>query len=173
VKSPFRTVYYKTFSDGRICVLHWKNRYGPLAVPLMLAGIGMQAYGQYQAGEEANAVAQYNQQVKQREAEAEEQKAIIQSRKQAQEASRRIAEIRAGFGISGVASTAGTPLAILAEQTRQSELENREIGYEGTQQSTRLRNEGEMIAYEGRSARRASRIGAGATLLTGFGKVYS
>lgn len=143
-----------------------------IAAGLMLAGTGLSAFGQYQAGEEASAVAKYNQQVKQREAQAAEQQAMIQSRKQAQAAARKMSELRAGLGASGVVTTTGTPLEILGEQARQSELENLEIGYEGTQEAAKLRAEGKMIRREGRSARRAARIGAGTTLLTGFGSTF-
>lgn len=143
-----------------------------LPAVLMLAGVGLQAWGQKSAGDESAAVAKYNQQVKEREAQAAEQQARIESRKQAQEASRKMSELRAGLGASGAVTTAGTPLEIMAEQSRQSELENREIGYEGLQESSKLRAEGAMIAREGRAARRAGRIGAGATLLTGFGSTF-
>ncbi len=143
-----------------------------LAAGLLLAGAGLQAYGEYQAGEEANAVAKYNQQVKEREAQAEEQRTVIESRKQAQAASRQMAELRAGLGASGAVTTEGAPLSIISEQARQSELENLEIGYGGTQQATKLRQEGAMIRREGKVQRRAARISAGATLLSGFGKAF-
>jgi hypothetical protein len=146
---------------------------GFAAVPLMLAGVGMQAYGQYQAGQEAAATAKYNQQVKEREAQAAEQRAMVESRKQAQAAARKMSEIRAGLGASGAITTAGAPLSIVGEQALQSELENLEIGYEGLQEGTKLRAEGEMIRREGRAARSAARIGAGATLLTGFGTAFA
>lgn len=144
-----------------------------LPAVLMLAGIGMQAWGQKSAGDESAAVAKYNQQVKEREAQAAEQRAKIESRKQALESSRKMSELRAGLGASGAVTTAGAPLEIMAEQSRQSDLSNREIGYEGLQESATRRAEGVMIAREGRAARRAGRIGAGATLLTGFGSVLS
>lgn len=140
-----------------------------MAVPALVAGIGLQAFGQYQAGEEASAVAKYNQQVKEREAQAAEQKATIASRKQAQAAARQMSTLRAQMGAAGAVSTAGAPLEIFGEQARQSTLENLEIGAEGTQTAARLRSEGVAIREQGRAQRRASRIGAGASLLTGFG----
>ena len=38
--------------NGKVFQLHWKYRFGPL---VMLAGAGVQAYGQYQAGKAAAA----------------------------------------------------------------------------------------------------------------------
>jgi hypothetical protein len=138
-------------------------------VTMLAAGTAISAFGQYQAGEEASAVSKYNQQVKQREADAADQRATIRSRKQAEAAAQKMGALRAQMGAAGADTSAGAPLEILSEQARQSTIENLEIGYEGTQESQRLREEGKMIRAQGRSARRASRIGAGATLLTGFG----
>lgn len=146
---------------------------GAMAVPLLLAGTGISAFGQYQAGEEANAVAKYNQQVKERQAQAAEQQSMVAQRKQAQAAARKMSELRTGLGASGAVTTTGAPLQIMAEQARQSELANLEIGYEGSQEASKLRTEGKMIRREGKAARRAGRIGAGATLLTGFGAAFA
>jgi uncharacterized protein HemX len=139
---------------------------------LALAGAGLSAFGQYQAGQEEAATAKYNQQVKEREAQAEEQRAIIESRRQAQEAARQMATLKTQIGASGAVSSAGAPLEIVREQARQSELEGLTIGYEGTKASERLRQEGRMIARAGRRARSASRIQAGTTLLKGFGGAF-
>ncbi len=143
-----------------------------IAAGLLLAGAGLQAYGEYQAGQEADAVSKYNQQVKEREAQAEEQRTMIESRKQAQAAARQMAQLRAGLGASGAVTTAGAPLAIVGEQARQSELENLEIGYQGTRQASQLRAEGQMLRREGRVQKRASRIQTGTTLLTGFSTAF-
>lgn len=143
-----------------------------MGLGLMLAGTAISAYGQYQAGEQAAAVAKYNQQVKEREAQAAEQKTMIAQRKQAQQAARQMSTLRAQMGAAGAVSTTGAPLEILGEQARQSAIENLEIGYEGTQEAERLRAEGKAIREQGRATRRASRIGAGATLLTGFGTAF-
>lgn len=144
-----------------------------LATGLLLLGVGAQAYSQYQAGEEYDAVARYNQQVKEREAQAAEQKAMIESRKQAKEAARKMSQLRAGLGASGAVTTEGAPLKIVGEQARQSELQNLEIGYQGYEEATKLRTEGQMIRYEGKAAKRTSRIKAGTTLLTGFGTAFA
>jgi hypothetical protein len=145
-----------------------------MAVPalLMAAGTLFGAYGQYQAGEESAAVAKYNQQVKEREAQAAEQRSLIESRKQARAAARKMSELQAGLGASGALTTSGAPLKIMSEQAKESELENLEIGLEGSTEAQRLRSEGKMLRREGESQRRASRISAGSTLLTGFSSIF-
>lgn len=140
---------------------------------MMAAGTGLSAYGQYQEGKQADATAKYNQQVKEREAEAEIQRARVESRRQAQEAARTMASLRAGLGSSGVVTTEGTPLQLIGEQTRQSELDNQMIGYNAQTGAQKKREEGKQIRYQGKVAKQASRIGAGATLLTGFSTAFS
>lgn len=167
--NPFKDIIYRQGQDGRVFALHWKYRFDPVVTPMLIAGAGLSAFGQYQAGEEAAATSKYNQQVKEREAQAAEQRAMVESRRQAQEASRKMSTLRAGLGASGAVTSEGTPLAILGEQARQSELENLMVGYEGQTQAAGLREEGKQIRRAGKAERRASRIGAGASLLTGFG----
>jgi len=83
----------------------------------------------------------------------------------------------AGMGAAGAVTSAGTPLLIQAKQQAESELENLMIGYEGATQASRLRSEanlqrtqGKIYGQKAKTARTASYIGAGSTLLTGFSK---
>lgn len=144
----------------------------PLAIPLMLAGTGLQAYGQYQAGAQQKAIDDYNARVKELEARTEEQRSIIESRKQAAAAARKMSELRAGLGASGAVSSVGTPLEILAEQARESEKENIAIGQEGVMAAQRAREQAKMLKYEGKAAKRAGIISAGTSLLTGFSSAF-
>jgi hypothetical protein len=168
--NPFKTVILRQGRDGRYFVLHPFYRFGPLAVPLMLIGTGVQAYGQLQAGKEEDSTSRYNQQVKEREAQALEQQKRVESRRQAEEASRRLSTLKLNLGASGQVTSEGTPLQIIREQARQDELENLNIGYEGTTGAENLRAQGREIRRQGKVAKQASRIKAGSTLLTGFGE---
>ena len=141
----------------------------PISLGIMAIGTGMQAYGQRQEGQAADTAAEYNQQVLEREAQAKEQKSLIESRRQAGEASRKMSSLRAGLGASGVATGVGAPLEILSAQAQESELENLMIGYEGQTEAAGLREQGKMARWEGKQAKKAGAIGAGATLLSGFG----
>lgn len=157
--------------DGLMFTMHWKNRHGPLAIPLMVGGIGLSAFGQVQAGRQAEATANYNAQLQERQAQANEQRASIASGRQASEAARKMSSLRASMGAAGVKETSGTPLAILGEQARESSLENLTIGYEGQIGAEQKRQEAAMTRTQGRSRRTAANIGAGSTLLTGFGNM--
>lgn len=150
---------------------------------IMLASAAMSAYGQVQQGQAASAqakseqnMANYNAQLAEREAGMTEQKTMLQQRQQAEEAERRRSTMRANMGTAGVVSTSGTPLLIQAQQAEQDELQNLMIGFEGAEQARALRSEGTLQRIQGRiskkagsAARTGSFIGAGSTLLSGFG----
>lgn len=163
---------------------------GALALPLMIAGIGTQvagavaaARGQRYAAEVAAAeaesqaaLANYNAQLAEREAQAIEQKTKYEQQKQAEEAERRMGALEAGLGAAGAVTTTGTPLLIQAKQASEFELENLMIGYEGETEAAKARSEAEMQRYQSRIyqqrvgyEKKAGRIAAGTTLLTGFG----
>jgi hypothetical protein len=99
--------------------------------------------------------------------------------REAKEADRRMGTLRAQLGASGAVSTAGTPLLLQTTQAEESELQNLTIGYEGATEASRARSvasqyrmEGQMAKARGKSARTAGYLGAGTTLLTGFGNAY-
>jgi len=154
-----------------------------LAIPAIIAGTGLAAYGQVQAGRAAEvtgkseqAMANYNAAVQEREAQAIEARTSLEQRRQAEEAARAMSAMRAGFGAAGVVSTAGTPLQIQAKQASEFEMENLMIGYRGQTEAARARSmaaiermRGKLAKERGRAAKRASYLKAGGTLLTGFG----
>lgn len=164
-----QTVYVE--KDGLVFQLHWKNRFEPVSMAMMVAGIGMSAYGQYAAGQQAAATADYNAKLQERQAQTDEQRAVIASRRQADEASRRMSSLRARMGASGVKPTSGTALAVLGEQAKQSSLENLTIGYEGQIGAAQKRQQAAATRTAGKSKKLAANIGAGTTLLTGFGNL--
>lgn len=153
------------------------------ATGLMLAGTGLGVAGQIQAGraaeteaKSAQAMANYNAAVQEREAKAIEQRTAIEQQRQAEESARAMSAMRARIGIAGAVPTVGAPLMVQAKQASEFELENLMIGYRGMTEAARARSAAEMERMGGRLARergrarkRAAYIGAGATLLTGFG----
>ena len=144
-----------------------------LAIPLMIGGTALSAYGQYQSGQAEHDAARYNAIVKEREAQAIEAKSKIESQRQAEEASRRQSSLTAAMGASGAVTTTGAPLAVLGEQAKQDDLENLMIGYNYSVDAQRARNEGAQLQYAGDVARYSSRIGMTTTLLKGFGSSMS
>ena len=139
------------------------------AIAMQAVGTGVSAYGQYQAGAAEESAARYNARVLQREAQAREQKSLLESKQQAEEANRLQSTMRARLGASGAVTTEGAPLAALAEQARQSELENLLIGYGGQTEAQQLRSQARQTRYAGKIAGQAGSLQSMTTLLSGFG----
>ena len=81
------------------------------------------------------------------------------------------------MGVAGAVPTAGAPLMLQAKQASESELENLMIGYTGRERAMAARTQAQLDIMGGKLARQRGRaeatgryIGAGTTLLTGFGK---
>ena len=180
--NPLDGAIYKTGRNGRVFIFNQGWMFDP--VTLMVAGgTALGAYGQYQGGLAAEAegktqqnMANYNAALQEREAKQIEAQTAMQQKQQAEEASRTASTLRAGLGASGAVSTAGSPLMIMAKQASQSELENLNIGYQGMEQATAARSGAALSRMEGLAARQKGRagktagfLGAGSTLLTGFG----
>lgn len=152
--------------------------------PLIIAGAGVMAAGQIQAGREAAAeaasterIANYNAAVQEQEARAIEQKSKFEQVRQAEEAERIKGKLRAKLSAAGVRTDVGTPLLLAEEQTAELELERQLIGYEARTEAQRARTQaqldilqGKLSKQKGRAARKASYFKAGSTLLTGFGE---
>ena len=157
----------------------------PLVPYLIGAGIGLQAFGTWKAGvaaeaeaESAAAVAEYNAAVQQREAQAIEAQTEFRQRRQAEAGERQASGLLAALGASGVVVSEGTPLMILSRQAAESELENLMLGYEGAigkrralSQATIDRAQAGIYRQRGRTARTAGAVGAGTSLLSGFGEL--
>lgn len=158
----------------------------PLAIPLLIAGTGIAAAGQIQAGRVAAAeaksaqnIAEFNAQVQEREAEALRLKSRFEQERQVKRAERVKATLTAGIAAAG---GLGSPVAVdlAAEQAAELELENLLIGFEGEVGAQRALSQAEIDRLSGRVARRrgkaavtASRFRAGTTLLTGFGEAFA
>lgn len=165
-------VRYRQGKDGRVFILHPRYRFEPVSMGLMIGGSIMSAYGQYQQGQAASAEAKYNAQLQEREAQAIEQRTRLEQMREAEGAARRRGTMLAGLGASGAVTTAGAPLALLIEQARQDETEQLMIGYQGREQAAASRAGAAMSRMKAKNARTAGTIGAGATLLHGFGTAY-
>lgn len=154
---------------------------------LAVVGTGLAAVGQIQAAqaaaaqaESAKAMAEYNAQVAEQEAKAIERRTGFEGRRAAEAAERRQSKLRAALGTAGVILTAGAPLKIQAEEAKESELEQLLISYEGDVAASRARSQAvldraqaDIFGQRAGAARTAGFIGAGSTLLTGFGQLGS
>lgn len=153
---------------------------------LLIAGTAISVLGQIQAGREAEAmgesaqnIANYNAAIQEREARAIRQKAGFEQRRQAEAAARTKSRLRARLAASGALMEVGAPLMLQEEQAVELELENLGIGYEaevGVQrtlsQAELDRLQGRIYREKGKVTKKAAYLGAGTTLLTGFGEAW-
>ena len=149
---------------------------------LILAGAGLSALGASQQGEAARAeaesernIALFNAQVSEQQAKGERQRATFAQTQQAKEGVKAKSKLRADIAAAG---GAGSPVAadLGAGLAEELELENLLIGFEGEVKAQRLeeqakldRVQAKIFRRRGKAVRRAGRIGAGASLLQGFG----
>jgi len=151
-----------------------RTRFGPLAIPLIIAGTGLAAAGQIQQGrvaaaegESAQNIANYNAAVMEQQAKAKIFKGRFEQVKQ----------VKRGEEIKSSARV-GKPLSLLseAELAAKLELEMLLIGYESEisaqraeSQATLDRLQGKLYKQRGKNLQTASYFKAGSSLLTGFG----
>lgn len=114
------------------------------------------ANAQIQEGKAAQRAAEMNIDLAKAEAASKE-------RLQRDRARRMISETRASIGKSG-ATTAGTPLMVLADSAAEAEIDALNTRWGANTQSN-------IYRATGRNARKASTARAGASLLTGFGQI--
>ncbi len=127
----------------------------PILPYLAAAGTAVAAYGSIQQGKAAQKAANYN---------AESSILEGQSRENAQRADsqRSLARIRANIGKSG-ATSAGTPLLVLAESAANAEIDALNTRFTASRQA-------DVYRAGGANARTQGNIMAGTSLLQGAGK---
>lgn len=123
---------------------------------LASAGSVIGALGAIGQGRAASDAANYN-------ARLAEMEAASKERAQRDASQRQLSGIRASIGKSG-ATSAGTPLLVLADSAANAEIDALNTRYGGALQSS-------IYRAGGADARRAGTIRAGASLLTGFGQI--
>ena len=135
----------------------------------VVAGTGLAAYGQYEAGQQAKATANYNAKLAENEAKAKEQQAHVESQQMQKQKERLIASQRAGFAKGGAVITEGTPLLLMAEQAGEAELDILQNQRNRAMEATALKSEASLQKYQGKQAARAANIGAIGTVIGGVG----
>jgi len=168
-----------------------------LAVPLIIAGAGVQAYSSYQQGqaqkEQAKFQAQqaesrakwqdYNAKVAEREAEAQRQAMEIESAQQRRQAKQIKGRQRAIYGASGV-TMEGPPLLVAEDTAAQLELENSLLRTAGNRKAMMFEQQSMYDRADAAASRSTSRMyqssssyygqqgawGAAGSLLSGAGQ---
>ena len=128
-----------------------------LPMAMAIGGTIMQASAMRAQGKAESAAAEFNARSAEQEAAAKE--SLIR-----QEAARRMGTIRSQIGKSG-ATSAGTPLLVLAESAANAEIDALNAQYTGQRQAA-------LYRAGGANAKAQGRVMAGASLLSGMGKIF-
>ncbi len=127
------------------------------------------AGGLISANQQADVMEQ-NAKLAESEGEMKREAAKQETLKLSQERRRTIGAQTAAFGASGVDVGYGSPLDVMAQTAAEYERDIQLKGYAGDVGSYSSNMEASMYRYGARSKRTSGMIGAGGTLLTGFGR---
>jgi len=153
----------------------------------MFAAAMMQAGGQLMAGRAAakeakaqQAMSIRNAQISQADAAETIKKSKFEQGRQSEEGARVMGTLKTRLAASGGRVDVGTAPLILEEQQAELELENMLIGYEGQLMAKRYESQAgldymqaNIYGKKAKSAKTTSYIGAGTSVLQGFGAVQA
>ena len=148
-----------------------------MSIPIAMAaasavGTAVSALGQVQSGEAAQATANYNAEVSQRNAAQAMQDAQATAAQQQEQNKQKIGEVVADYGASGVDPNSVSGLSVLWDQTRQGELARQLDLYRGQTQAAGYSSQAGLDTMSGAQAATAGALSAGSSLLTGASKTY-
>lgn len=164
----------------------WNFRFDPitLAIVAISVGGGLQALSMVQqgraareAGETQEAIAARNALLAERQAEAEQQAAVAEAKRQREEGEELLARQRALFAKGRVEISRGTPLAVVVDTAKKLEADRLNILREGAISAAQRKGQAEVLRLQGKAAKRRGRaagrgamLAAGGTILTSVGQ---
>jgi hypothetical protein len=143
----------------------------PLLPYFAAAGGVMQAMGAIQQGNAAEAAGDYNAQIAEQNAILARQQAAEEERRFRVESTKRLGAMRAAYSASGV-TLEGSPMDVLEESMRISELDALTIRQGGRASEAAYRQEAQLSRMQGRAGQQAGQLSAAAELLRGGSSYY-
>ncbi len=140
-----------------------------IGTSMAILGTLTSAGGQYYQGQAEQGAYDYNADVMEQEADAEEVSARQEAELKREEIQTLISNQRVAYGVAGVALSEGSPLVVLAETAKEGEKEALTIRYGGSVKATSLRNRANLQRYYGGVAEKTGKTKATGTLLSGLG----
>lgn len=135
------------------------------------AAAAMTAASSIQQGRQAQASAQFNSDMMNRNATIARQQAAAEEEKHRRLGYMRQGAARAAYGASGVAME-GSPLDVLEQSAAQEELDALNIRYRGEIGAQSAEGQGQLSRMRGEAASQAGYMGAGSAILMGAAKAY-
>ena len=137
------------------------------AIPyiMMAMAAAMAAVSSIQQGAAQDKLAKHNASLLEQQANNTRAWANYNADRQREKANRLNANAEAGFAANGMDGTFGSPLAILADNEGQAELENLAIRTQGENDARVLQGQANAARFQGQVAKQASYMKAGSSLL--------
>lgn len=143
------------------------------AALVSLIGAGYSAYSTYEAGQQANSIAQYNAAQQRAQNQYTLEASAAKSLAERQENEKILASQRAAFAASGVVTNSGSPLTVETKQAALLERRAVNTDYEGTIAARYGQSQVVQDEMSGAAAKKAGNLGAVGTLLSGAGNAAS
>jgi len=166
----FEAIGYAILAEGATAAAAATAGMAATGLAVTVIGTGLSAMQQAKQGETANAFAQRNALMQNRNATIAQQNAEFNAKLKENEDRRRRAGQAAGLQASGIEIYEGTNLIAMATQEWTDDMNAQLIRRGGTIESQNLQQQAVMTSAEGTVARQAGYTGAGASLLTGVGQ---
>ena len=138
-----------------------------------VVGVGMQAYGQYQAGQQAKIGGAANASIYEQEAEVTKQNAVLNEARQRKDLRYSVGTMNALYGKSGVSVNTGSPLDAVADSIANAELEIAIGKYNSLADEKMKMSQARLSRAYGADAARTANLQASGTLLQGVGTAAS
>lgn len=142
---------------------------GFAAIAASLAGAGISAYGQYQAGKAQKEMAEYNAKVAENSAQAEFAASRENAKRQREMNLRHLSAMQRKLAAGGVEVSSGSASDALTTASSELELNTLDLFREAEAKQVAYRNQAALSRYEGRQAYSAAKIGSIGTLIGGVG----
>ena len=166
----FEAIGYAILAEGATAAAAATAGMAATSLAMTVVGTGLSAMQQAKQGETANAFAQRNALMQNRNAGITQQNAEFNAKLKENEDRRRRAGQAAGLQASGIEIYEGTNLIAMATQEWTDDMNAQLIRRGGTIESQNLQQQAGMTSAQGTASQQAGYTAAGTTLLTGAGQ---
>lgn len=136
-----------------------------------VAAAGVSAVGSIMQGNAQARADNYNAEVEKQNADSARAAAAAQAQQTERDNARKMGQITAAYGASGIDPNQGSPLDVMADMADEGELSKRLVLYQGEVDARAAGQRATLDTMQGKSAQTAGYISAGSTLLSAGARV--
>lgn len=140
---------------------------GTIGTVASIAGTGISAYGQQQQIKQQEAMAEYNVEVMEQNAQAATAEGLERQKRQRTRNQRFLSQQQGRMVKSGIDTASGSSLAVMADTAAMLELEALDTGYATQKEAAAYRQKGAQYGMEAESLNKSKPWALGSTVLGG------